>query len=407
MRKLLFLAAAGLMATPLQSQALNLDKLTGDKTLLQGTKGKAAAEVYYDNGVHLDFGNRFTSRWNFLITPSYTYEDNDGDAGGVDNNDLDVQRARLEVGGTFLDGLFSFGISNDFDGDAEFLANGNDGNRDLRDAWLQWNPCEDAGLRFGQFVIDYGRQANAHLSRLQMIDRSITTQYFVPGRNTGAMWWGNLGGFRYSITGYEGESDGEGINFNNRTGVDPDMGVAAAASVDFGDYGPRDVEGDYYNTAGFAGTVGVAGTFEYGTNTYGTGPSAVTLDNELTRVSGDLGLRSGGFSLQSEVFYSHLDFDDTDADASNDWGYYVQTGFFVVPQELEIAGRYARIDFDAESVLGVFDNLDEFSLVLGYYVDGHNLKIQTGPTWENTEFRDGDVDDSTDFRYEVRVTGYL
>jgi phosphate-selective porin OprO and OprP len=403
MRKLLLVAAAGVL--PLQAEALNLEGLGAVQN------EKPTANIYYDNGTHLDFGTRFTSKWNLGIVANYAYEDLDG---RTDSNDAAIDRARLEITGTLMDGQFSYAFSNDFSGDTEFLNNSDDNtNRDLRDAWLQYNWCEDLNLRAGQFVVNYSRQANVNYFHQQMLDRSVVTQYFAPGRNVGVMLLGSdSDGLNYSVSIYEGESKGDGINFDNLSGADTNFGGAGQISYDFGNYGSRAYEGDYMTTEDFAATIGLNASFQQDKVTVAPGASALPFvqilpTNNLsklnrTRVGGDVGIRSEGFSLQSEINYENIDFDEGNNESTDTYGYYAQAGYFFVPSEWEIAARFGRIDFDDTSAI---DNLSEYGAALGYYFDGHNMKIQTGPTWSDYTYGSGS--DVTDFRYEVRLTGYL
>lgn len=90
-----------------------------------------------------------------------------------------------------------------------------------------------------------------------------------------------------------------------------------------------------------------------------------------------------GWSLQAEGYYRHqrvrshnseiVAFDPTtnpvgpQVELGQAWGWYVQTGKYVIPRKLEIAARYGMMD---PSTKQVDDLIKEFGLALNYSLDG-------------------------------------
>ena len=92
-----------------------------------------------------------------------------------------------------------------------------------------------------------------------------------------------------------------------------------------------------------------------------------------------------GFSIQQEGHWKQvvdrsLDQSDPRND-SNFWGLYAQTGYFfheafpVVPEELELAFRYAIVREPNKTVLTKKNTRQEFTAAANWFFAGHNNKL--------------------------------
>ena len=394
MRKLAYLAAAGLLLAPAVTQAKPLDELLADKGMISGAHG--GAKLYYKKGLRMEFPDKGVAlRSNVQLQTRYSYHSyDDSEARGLqDASDFEVKRARLDLRGEVLDGDVDFRLQNDFVGDK-----GGNGKRDsdLKDAWIRFNLDDAARVKFGQFKAPYGRQKLASSTKLQFIDRSIVTDSFTTSRNQGVSLGGDLGdGIGYTLAVFNGLSDGEG---SNKGGVDTNMFGAGQLFVTCGNYGSRGEEGDWQNTEEMGGTAGIAVRYDEANDDAGGQVDTVGLN-------ADVGVRYRGFSAQGEFFYENVDVEGA-SDELDDYGFYVQAGMFPVPQEIEVAGRFGWIEPDdsIESSSGV-DSIQEYTVVINYYLDGHNLKAQTGVTFEVLDNISGD--DVDDLRYDLQLSGYF
>ena len=193
MRKLAIVAAS-LMMVPAVSQAKTLEDLLVEKGVI--TRGEASgaamgggSKVYWNGGTRLEFpDNGFTTQINTQLQSRYTFTDADEEFGENNRSSFDMVRARIELTGTALNNEFSYKIQTDLVGDGS-LDNGADdqGKRspDLRDAWLQWNACDWASARMGQFKTAISRQYNNSSSKLQFADRSLASETYDLGRQNG------------------------------------------------------------------------------------------------------------------------------------------------------------------------------------------------------------------------------
>lgn len=346
-------------------------------------------KLYYDDGTRLEMDD-FDMKVNLQLQSLFTYTD--FDEGADDVADFSVRRVRLVVAGNMLDNAFSYKVQNDFVGDRDA-----DGQKDsaLMDAWFQANLDEAANLRLGQMKTQVSRQFNASSAKLQMVNRSIASEAFDRGRNVGAMLHGDVGnGIGYSLGLYNGDSEGEGQNLN---GVDRRLSGIGSVFMNMGEYGSREYEGDMRSAGDLAGTLGATVLVGQGTEV-----DAGKFDDLV--LNGDAGIRVDGFSLQGEYFFSEREFDDIAGSLGKpkDQAYYVQAGQ-MLDSDNELALRFAVVDPDKDFT--DVKDAQEFGVGLNHFLNGHNLKIQTGATWVKTRY---DAASSlTDMRYDLMLAGYF
>ncbi len=412
MRKLGLIAAASLLV-PVAAQAKPLNELLLDKGVLGAAeikKDAGPARLTYDNGPKLEFPSAgATWGMNARLQSLYTYTDIDG---GNDSSSFDARNVRLDLHGSVMNKEFSWRITNDFTTDTD---SGTSGSK-LQDAYFDWTPCEGQTVRAGQWATPYGRQWMTENQNLQFIDRSIAASNFNFGRQAGVGYRGDIGeDFSHQVAIFNGNSFNEGQNVS---GQDPlVLGVYSAALNLMGSY-DRSYEGDPTNSTGSAG-LGFGAYYGQSRFSSGTQGAASQTGDEFG-ASLDFGWRGEGASLQVEGFYQGTDVDGQEETQSN-YGLYAQGGYFVVPQEWEIAARFGWVTFDDNfagalgrpngqtpvAATGVgLEDVYEVNALVAYYINGHNLKVMTGPTWVISQGKD-DSNQTQDFRYQVGLFGYF
>lgn len=389
MRKVIILAGLLLLA-PAVSQAKSLDELLVEKGVIskaeaQSAAGTGGAKTYWNQGTRFDFPSEgFSAQINSLIQTRYTFTDGDSDAGQENNSSFDLNLVTLGVSGTAMHEEFAYKLEADFVG-----ASSSSGEKTthLRDAWLQWNACDWASLRMGQYKTQGGRQFNADDHTLQFADRSLASDYFNLGRQNGLSAWTDWADGMVSLSAgiYNGISDGEGIN---RGGVDTKHTAVVALRVNA--MGKMNVaeEGDIGWTDNAALSLGASYSYSDAESTAFGGK--FTSDN----VAVDANFKYQGWSFNGEYFYKNED-PDNGSDSIEPMGFYVQGGYFVMPKKLELAARYGLVDCDEGAAGGICsgnDKVNEVAVSLNYYWWKHNLKGQLGYFLTN---EDG-VDDSGD-----------
>ncbi len=96
-------------------------------------------------------------------------------------------------------------------------------------------------------------------------------------------------------------------------------------------------------------------------------------------ISADANLKYRGLSLHNEFFWR-----ENERQFSDDgelFGFYTQSGYFVIPKKLEFAARYAYADCDNGKYGGRctdYRSIDQASASLNYFFFGHSLKAQLG-----------------------------
>ncbi|MFN8388976.1 MAG: porin [Bdellovibrionota bacterium] len=387
MRKLSLLAAS-LAVMPLVSTAQAADQ-TG--------------KVYYKDGTRIETQD-FDLKINLQVQPKFTFSDKDEGArrdigldSAEDTTSFDVRRVQAFFSGNLLDKEFSYKLQTDLRSQG--------GGSQLKDAWLQWNAeggNPGTHIRWGQFKTPFSRQDNAGDEQLEFIDRSKVSDFFSPNRNMGAMIHGPLGdeSVNYFLETYNGESDGEGINTG---GVDNKLAVLAAVTAVFGEYGSRGSESDLRDdNSSTAFTAGVSTIYGQASGDPLGVDAASDFDHFDLNVDG--GMRSNGFSAQTEFYYRTVNLDDVSGPSSDGdvFGFYVQSGY-VIDKLWEVAGRFGYIDYDKD--FSAIDDQEEYNLVVNYFIHGHYLKIQSGITWDVSNYSGSS--DVTDFRFETQLSGYF
>ena len=390
MRKLCFTAAIAMAINPVGGYAAppsGPQIQTGLFSAMDGGGGNG--RLFYKKGLSYEIPEAdVEGKLNVQYQGRFTFTDYDSDSGREDVAEFDNRRVRLILKGHILNRLVSYKVSNDFQGGNQ--GDGSEGN-DLKDAWIQLNHSDLAKLRFGQMKTPHTRQYLASSANLQFIDRSIVTSRFAIARNKGVMLHGReLGPFKYAIGVFNGESDGEGSNLpatdNNVIGV-------GQLSMNMGEYGSRKYEGDFRGPdAPMAMTIGASGA---------VGQAEIAgVESDTLDLNADFGMRCHGGSFQGEFFYESIDPDNQSSEDTI--GFYVQVGK-MIGENWEPAVRFGYIEPDDD--VSATDDIQEYSGVVNYYVNGHALKIQTGVTWERESFRNSQ--DLTDLFFMTQVSALI
>ncbi|MAG58787.1 MAG: hypothetical protein CMJ83_21065 [Planctomycetes bacterium] len=307
-----------------------------------------------------------------------------------DEPDFDVPRARIWLRGnvfeTYLKYKFQFDIAGDEADTTVTFPNGtmpgfSSGNRltELKDAHFDFAKWKAFSIRGGQFKVPYSRHWLVSSGTLEFVDRSITNRAFSRGRDVGLMIYGKVGGenedlFEY----YAGAFDGEGENRSNN-----DRGLLYVGRVAFNPFGGvKYTESDTKNSEDFKLAIGLNAWLHEDDNHTSAGDD--------WSIGFDVAAFWQGFFGMFELHYR-----ENDAGAAADveiLGWVAQLGYFIIPNEFEVALRYATIDWDNN---GTGDSGSrEYLLVLGYFWHEHNMKLQLD--FGRVEDHQGDHADNTD-----------
>ena len=313
-----------------------------------------------------------------------------------------LRRARIQVTGDFLDN-FDFKLEGEFAQSDEALTVRDATGRLLGsnatrtafgglDLFANWHRYPEFQVKVGQYKAPFGMEQLSPDPKLFTAERSQVTSALTPERQVGIQLWGKpfasaLREQKDLLTYWVGMFNGNGrnntVNDNDqymyaaRLELQPWKGKLAGqdAWVKFG--------GDALHSRDASGTVlSPAGTLRVnsdGSLSTFIAPSAA----EREGYGVDASFHWGPFDLVAEYLSESYE-GTTGASAFRDFraeGYYVQSGYFIVPKKLQVVAKYEH--FNPGQVLA--DNLDSVTGGVNYYIHGDDIKLIADyiHTWSN------------------------
>ena len=370
MKKLGLSALAGVVLMAGPCFGASLEDLLAEKGLI--SKGEAGAvtsaassKVYYKNGTRIEFPDAgFTSGFFVLLRERYTFTDNEDKD---DTSSFEQKTARIYMTGTALHNEFAYSLMADFVGKT---SNG-ENVPVMKDMFIDWRPSDWAELRMGHWPTFFTRQFPNNPGKITFPDFALATNYFTHGRQNGASFmlkspdkvWNLRGGI------FNGNSDGEG---EATPGVDEkNLMILSLRTTPLGEIDPwEESDLNYSQDPGL--TMAVA--YAYGQNENSI--DDVLIDSDVNSVGADLMFKYAGFSLAGEFFYRNIDADQY-SDSIDPLGFYLQSGYFLLPKKFELAARYSMIDCDNGRAPGLCsgnDQVNEVTAALNYYFWGNGVK---------------------------------
>jgi phosphate-selective porin OprO/OprP len=274
--------------------------------------------------------------------------------------------------------------------------------------------------------VQYGRQEITSSGAQQFVDRSFVVNAFKPSYDIGMNLHGDVmkGMFNYDAqwVGGKGQNTVSSNNnnaYNLRLAVNP-LGEMKYSEADI-DMSPKPLvsvgSSYYHNTLRKNGTA----TFETNNNSYASpssgwlgknaGQFGPTANVNINTFEGDMAFKWMGLSVQSEYFWGQgtgqgISTNGYDANVISN-GFYAQAGYMVLPKQVELAIRYAWMDYNRNTPN---DNQTEVQGAISWYIQGHNLKIQADVTKQNQQknVKVGKLDtnvplDNTIFRLQTQL----
>jgi len=323
----------------------------------------------------------------------YRYTDLD-DQNKDDTSDFDIRRFKLQMQGHLINKRFGY----------KFQGEISDGFK-TEDAYLNYSFAAPFKVQFGQFKPPQARQELISASRQLFPERSLANDTFNLGRDQGVQAMGNLA---EKLVEYQfGLFNGNGPNTSN-----PDNRHMLAGRLDFNPLGAMKMDEAGWPTD--KPLLNLGGSFAWnkvGANDVGSG---FDRDNDVMDVA--LGLDSLDAATFNAAYGSELTWLlwtaninaawcgasfageyyrlSADPDQGDDWdadGYYVQAGYQIIPNQLELALRYSEIESDDVNASAKFDKA-ETQLGVNYYLSGHAAKVQADYTWKSDDLADNKDD---------------
>lgn len=332
----------------------------------------------------------------------YRYTDFDSKATD-DKSDFDIRRFKLVLNGNVVDKKFGYRFSGDI----------SSGFR-TEDVILSYAFGAPLKVQVGQFKPPQARQELTGASKQLFPERSLANDTFNLGRDQGLQASGSCAAKRVEYR--LGLFNGNGPNIGN-----PDNRHMVTGRLDINPLGAYAMD-----EAGWTSDkplLNVGGSFAWnkiGANDVGNKFStdntvmgaALNLDDaataaaftanygsELTWLLWTANVNATWMGASFAAEYYDL---NADPDQGSDWdadGYYVQAGYQVIPNKLELAARYSEIESEDANASAKFDK-SETQLGANYYFAKHNLKVQADYTMVNDDLKK-DSDDNI-FRLQAQ-----
>jgi hypothetical protein len=367
----------------------------------------------YDKGLifQTEDGNykmRFRIRGQFRATI------NDPEEGLVSTN-FSVQRLRLQWDGNAFKPWFLYTLQlSPIDSNI------------LRDLYFTVAYQKEIAPRVGQWKVPYNREELNSSVALQFVERSIVNDEFGLGRDRGVAVLGGLGAnnnFSYTLGIFNGDG---------RNGTSVDSNLLYAGRIQFG-IGGNDPKFDAGNQFATAKAYDIVPNYAK-SPTFVIGAAAATIpgldcerktpdggacarvaelgfpQSDFTQITGDISFKMPWFNIEGEYDGRWLSPETGDQDTAYDQGFRVQAGAFLVPKIVEVAGRFAYIDYDTKSGVvppGVSVARAQWAITPGfnYYIShDHRWKIQADYSFVRNEFTlDEPDEDDNIFRLQLQA----
>jgi hypothetical protein len=309
--------------------------------------------------------HQFRYVYNFQDRPPLvTDPDTDEVIGTLDRHrsGFENRRTRLTFSGHVFDPSWRYQIQGNF-------GSGSGGTFGLLDAYIDKVFDNGITIRFGQFRPRFMYEDSNSSARQLAVERSMVNGAFAQSRTQGVEVRGDIGdNLKWSVGFTEGirsrlGTAGAGANttWSQRTTEFSFVGrmdyLAAGTWRQFRDFSSW--SGEEFGLLLGAGAVWQKD--EYGTLDTG--------EAHVFRWTADVNAKFGGIALFAAVVGNHEK--RTGGNSVDQFGFVAQGGFFIVPDEWELYGRYEWGTTD-----GMGADLSFITIGANYYMQKHNLKWQ-------------------------------
>jgi hypothetical protein len=371
---------------------------------------------------------KFTFSMSTRVQVRVTYNDERGqhsdtagnasDSNGKDFWNFRIRRAKTEFTGNVFEKEFKYKVV------LQWHEGGNDIIEVARFTWARW---AEFNVNVGQDKVPYSYQQLVSSGRQQFVERGVVNAVFSQEFGKGLWFSGQIGTetpwLKYWAGIFNGRLRANNDFRNNDRALSPDAFSNGPGAVD-ADLMPvlrvethplgnvADDMTDYRSreeSKKILFSVGVAMNWLIGrfsnaalrptSNSPGSGRPDSGQDTVMLEFDGHF--RFYGLSVNFEYHYRHTDFHNfgpregtgtTQGRAFpgdlTDTGFNFEVGFFILPKQFDVAFRFGTVDSDEFWLAGsqnkpnaIRPDMTEIGLAVGYYIGGHNLKIQADFTY--------------------------
>lgn len=304
----------------------------------------------------------------------------------TETKNLEMRRLRMKIGGHGYKKVKYY-----FEVDLQPSRDADDASSDSAARVIDWRADikqSDALLfRVGQWKINFNRERVDSSGRQQFVERSIVNRIFTIDRQIGVMAYGRLNpGTMLDMRYYAGLFNGEGRGTNNSND-----NLMKMLRVQFNPLGRdlkwRQSDVSWHEKPALSLAVGYANNKGECTRWSSSGCGSLdgfSLGNanqyDITQYVAEVAYKHQGFSLQHEYHWKNINDSDNNIDYDYE-GSYSQVGYFLneinssIPEELELAFRYAFVSEPDSSNLVLQNTRREYTIGANWFIAGHNNKI--------------------------------
>jgi phosphate-selective porin len=307
-----------------------------------------------------------------------------------DQTNFEARRLRMKIGGHGFQPWIQYYFEVDLQPSRDVDDSSSSSSARVIDWRLDLAKWDWGGIRLGQWKVDLNRERVDSSGRQQFVERSIANRVFTIDRQVGVQLRGHLfqdtpADMRY----FAGVFNGEGRSVNN---ADDNLMYMGRLQWNFlgRDLSFRQTDVEYTDQP--TGSLAIAGATHTGACTRWSSSGCGNLDGferpanaasdqyDINQAVQEFAFKYRGFSAQQEYHRKRIR-DRVNGTRSELTGGYAQAGYFfhnlfpAIPEPLEFAVRYAKVE-EPNAMNLAFDNeREEFTIGANWFFAGHNSKI--------------------------------
>lgn len=256
------------------------------------------------------------------------------------------------------------------------------------------------GFRAGKWKSPFSRSREESARRFQFTERSVANLFFDMGRSTGVSIFGEGDVYnmpaRFEIAITNGINSGRDATISSED-LDRNVAWSGRASVDpLGPFTPGESDLSWSPESILRLGAGVAGTIlDREGNVEFARPRVVSSGERLSDLlpatvdsydflmfTVDTHWKVRGFSFIAEYHWRTLyNFTDNAIPTLADTGLVLQTGYFVIPEKLELLARWSKITGDSGTLGNEFQTTNEIGTGFAWFIRNQDVKFTVDLSW--------------------------
>ena len=350
------------------------------------------AIAWRDGKTRMTIGSSFYLEMSNRVQVRYTHEFPDDtiklagtESAGDSKGSFRIRRAKLKFEGWFYKPYLQYEVQTNWPG----IATANLGQY-LEDANINWDVTKGKKqfmVKLGQFKVPFGLQELISSGSQQLVDRSLVSNSYFRGRDTGVSVWGVLGSnkFEYRAGAFNGNGLTRSANDNDKFQYNARVTFQPNGAVPLGTYsGAHQSESDFESKALGKPIFTISAAYEQNDLSFVATDLKTNIKSTLYTV--DMMFKHRGFSATGAYTWGEREPQEINQKFDTS-GWFVQAGYFLKPEKWELAFRYA--EQDPSDLVGP-DKVTEIRGGLNYFYARHALKVQLDYGQIKTETSSGD-----------------